>query len=332
MNQASRRVASALSIVIGLTLSVGTLAAGLRPALAGERLLNGARGAASAEASERLVADADLIAAGLQAMAAGELPAMRASLGQSETEFGSLLASDFPNVADNLAIIGEGGDSVRKVAANLARLSTDFEQADALPVGFIPLPVAAVGFVGLGLALLVCGVLAWRRTARWPLMLIAAIAFGSASANLITRSPQKAAAAERVIGGVNLADDITDQMQRRFDGASGFLSAYRSELLPAVAIALGADVDDLTARLDTQFPASARLRGVEGVAALRNVEHNITFRRRNVGRFGVVKGLPMDELLWAATALLALLGVSALVAVARTPRSSAGAGHQPESP
>ena len=183
-------------------LSVGTLAGGLGPARAGERLLDGARNAASVEASDRLVADAELITAGLNAMTMEELPALRNSLGLSEAQFDAVLVQEYPQLASNLATLSEGGNALRKTAANLSSISGDFEQADALPLGLLPLPVAALGFVALGIALTACGAVAWRGgPTRWALGAIAGLALVAVVFNLGTTARRKRRPPSESLGG-----------------------------------------------------------------------------------------------------------------------------------
>ena len=291
---------------------MGTLAGGLGPALAGERLLDGGRRAASAEASQQLTAETELIIAGLNTIATDELPVLRTATGLSGPQFDQLLAERFPAVANGLVTLSDGGNLLRKTTANLASLSADFEQADALPVASVPLPVAALGFAAFGVVMALCGAFAWWSAARWPLVVIAAVCVAAGGANLATRSPQKAAAAERVIGRVNLSSDITGGMQRHLDAVGGFLAEYRSQLIPAVG---GGDGAKLTAQLDAAFPAAARLCSAEGAAALASLQRNIDFRKSNVDNFASIDSLPVSALLWAATALFAVVAAAALAAL-----------------
>ena len=185
-----------------------------------------------------------------------------------------------------------------------------------MPVGFLPLPVAALAFAAMTAALLVCGIAALRTASRWPLVAIAALSVVVLAGLVGSRTIQKAAATERTFDKVSITTEVTDRMTRQLDGVTGFLAAHRDELVPATAAELGVAPQSMADQLDAAFPAAAALRSAPGSAALDHIGDSVAFRRGNVSNYETVKALPVSALMWASTGLWALV---AAASVARSP-------------
>lgn len=322
-----RKVSAIVTILVGLALCVGSLLGqGPARARAGQEMLDGARDAATVAGSARLAGDAELVIGGVTEAIDGELPALRDALGLSEAAFDEVLRSRYPAVAAVTAVSTQANDGLTKTVANLQRRATDFESADALPVPGVSLTAAAILVIVLGLVLVGLGAAQLRSGARSIPVAVAALCLLAVVGTLVTRSPQKAAAAERILGSLNITQAAATATVQQFDGASAFIDEYENKLVPDVARALGTGTASLTARLDVRYPAAAQLRTDRLAPALANIGADVRFRQENVDNFAKVGDFPLQATIWTTTALQLVAGLVALLAVRRTGAVARAAG------
>ena len=147
----------------------------------------------------QLRSDTNVVIGGLGQLTTDVLPAVSSSLNLDDARFKELLRTRYPAISAGIAGGGSATTALEKTVANLEARREDFRDVDSLPVAGMPLQATTALMMALGGALFLGGLLAWRPGGPAPLVAITALAALAMLGTVVTRSPQKAAAGERVL-------------------------------------------------------------------------------------------------------------------------------------
>jgi flagellar motor component MotA len=184
-------------------------------------------------------------------------PAVAGALEMSSDELGEFIGTNFPAVADGVAALPEIGSLLDDVVGLLDEQRSNFEQGDAIPLSFLPVPVVPFLVVVVGVAAILIGIImldegrrAWIAALVLGLVVIAVVfGFGLMS---------KASA----------TDDLNDALkpvytQETVDAAGNALGVVgamgeqlTTEMVPALADTLGMD-DAAMGEFLGQFPTTS---------------------------------------------------------------------------
>ena len=184
------------------------------------------------DAIVQLRSDPNVVIGGLGQLTTDVLPAVSSSLNLDDARFKELLRTRYPAISAGIAGGGSATAALEKTVANLEARREDFRDVDSLPVAGMPLQATTALMMALGGALFLGGLLAWRPGGPAPLVAITALAALAMLGTVVTRSPQKAAAGERVLGSLNITNATAQRTRAQFDGAAAFLAEFQTRLLP----------------------------------------------------------------------------------------------------
>jgi hypothetical protein len=309
-----RKIVGVTAIVIGLLLSVASVAVGFRASTSGERLLDGARPTMRDDVAQ-LRADFDTLQRGTDQTVEELIPALARELGTSTAALTAQVRDEFPRLGELFERQAEVEEALGKTVTNLEAHAGDFRAADDLPAPGVSLRVVPVVLLVAGLGTLAAGVFVLWRPGRRGLWLVAAMGALLAVPALALQAPQNASRAEQVIDSLNITEATAATTRDQFDTVDAALAEQRTRFFPAVAQALGTTTEELVAAVGEQFPAvGAALADIDGI--LSRIEADVAFREQNVDEFADVKNLPLGAMTWvvaAAGLLLTALAATQLV-------------------
>ena len=143
---------------------------------------------------------------------------------------------------------------------------------------------------------------------------------------LITRFPQKADAAERLLGTLNVTPAIAAHTRDVLEAAGAALDETDQRLFPDVAAQLHETPQQLDATIAERFPAVARLRAQEA-AVYRRYERRVEIREAGLKVIPEAKKFPLQSAFWWTVvpgALAVIASALALVSLRKGGPSSAG--------
>jgi hypothetical protein len=254
------------------------------------------------------------------------LPAVAATLGVTDEALRARIAADYPAVdrllveQPELVALAEGG------LANLEAQEERFENADALPTGFLPGWAGGAWSLILAAVVIVCGAVLLRahaaRVRRTALGLVAAVAVLLIALPLAMGTPGKAADAQAVLDTLRPTDELVARTEAAYVTSDEGMREFDERLMPDVAAALGVSRSQLDAAMALQFPeVAANLEEVPAV--LDRYEGRVEIRREGNEDLATLKEIPIEELGWFGPAFGALLAVVCGVAWWATERRTA---------
>ena len=133
---------------------------------------------------------------------AAEAPDLDAALarlvGTTTDQFGAIIQRDYPDLATGAAQFNDVVTLTDKAVSNLEARQDAFRAADDLPAFRLPFVTGLVMTIGFAAALMVFGVLAWRRAERWPRHVLVALTSAALLTALLTNVPGKARQADEL--------------------------------------------------------------------------------------------------------------------------------------
>jgi hypothetical protein len=271
-------------------------------------------------------ADFELTRAATDALYEELLPAYADELGFSPAVFASEVLPGYPALAA-LADPAARADTYRfaeGIVANLEAHQDDFAEADAIPVGW--LPMTAGPWVALAAAALVVGAGAWAalRGGRAPLVTLVVLGALAVVGPLAARYPQKADAADDLLATLDVTPEIAAQTRELLVTAQDAQAELEGRFLPDLASGLGLTQPELDADIATRFPAVATGRD-ELPAVFARYERRVEIREGGLEVIPEAKRFPLGAVTWWAVVPGALLALAAGIALvtARTGRAAA---------
>lgn len=258
-----RRIAAVVIAVTGLFLIAVPFALRLfERAGDAEQVTERFRPMMSDEGLVQLRSDFETVKAGGTEFINDAIPRFADDLGMTDTEFAAFTEENFPNVATGVEQIPGIVDFVDPVLTTLEDDTEEFDSADSIPVGDIPITVGPWVFLGLGAALVAAGAVILRGSGSGPLVATALLsAVVVVVAPFVVRFPQKADDGEDLaaVARIGLAQDGAHAAQSATVVLDDMVIEVRGEMLPALGDALDLTDAELGAVLAEDYPAIDRL-------------------------------------------------------------------------
>jgi hypothetical protein len=336
----THRIVGIGALVAGLVLAIGTFAVGgFRSAAAGERLLDLSRPELTEEGLAALRADFTTASTLGSEIGTQLFPLAAGAEGLTLEAYLSGLATRYPALAASGAESTETLTFTDRAITNLEAHQEDFERADDLPVPGVPLTVAPYVTLALGVVLLVAGAVLLRGrggSGVVPVWIVAATGVLLIGSTLVTGTPGKVAAADRLIDSLNITSESAQETRARLEvqvaGAAELEGRFLPELREQLGLTDAAFRDLLVARTPTVAATVGRI-----PALIERFEVDVRIREDGHDEFAAIEDVPIRALPWlyivsgaiallaAASALAALRGVRRR-ATGTTPAAAAATG------
>lgn len=295
-----RKVAAAVVVVVGIVFIVLILVNNLfavGPAF--EEMIDDFRPVLQEEALAQAQADVDGLAAAGEEFGTKIAPAMAQQLGMTPDEFGAMVQSQYPAVAQGMQALPEITATFTGLIQTLDSQRELFESADAIPTDDLPATTVPWIILVSGLAAIIVGVLMLLPGRTWAIVAVV-LGAGLVIVTFALNLPQKAADADEL--NENLTPIYTQEL---IDGASASLTVVtamgqqmQAEMLPDLAAQLGMSQDELNAFMGQNFPATAaamqtmpetlqRFEGFVGVFAM------------NLDNYETIQPVSFTPIIWA---------------------------------
>lgn len=253
------KVAGAIAGIVGVAFLVMTMVNNLfevGPAF--EEMIDDFRPMLTEESLDTARADiATLEAAGAEFQTVVG-PAMAQALGLTPEQFGGMVQSEYPAVAQGMEALPTITQTFSGLIDTLDSQSELFASADAIPTNDLPANTVPWIIALSGVAALVVGVLMYKPGRIWA-MLALALGLILIVSTVVLSLPQKAADADQL--NENLTPIYTQEL---IDGATASLAVIgamgeemQTKMLPDLAAQLGMTPEELGAFMGQNFPATA---------------------------------------------------------------------------
>lgn len=295
-----RRALGTVAIVGGLALIVATFALSLfEGTSSAERMSDRFRYMLSEDGLVELRGYFETVRAAGTEFTDEAIPRIAADLGVTQEQFGALVATEFPAIAEGVKQIPAIVGGVDPIIDQLEEQGPNFRKADAIPVDGVPITVGPWAFLVLGSVLVAGGAWTLRRpTSKGPVTLLA-IGMLMAVVPLATSFPDKVAAGDDVADVAVLG--LTDDGATFAEDATATLDAMFKEvetgLLPELSRRLRLTPDQLNAFLQTEFPAVAT--GVAEWPSIAPLAYGLAQDQRDsIDDFAAAGDIPFTLLPW----------------------------------
>ena len=312
-----RRIVAVLAVASGLTLIVFTFLTSAFLRLGdGEQVLDRMRGAASAQGFSAFAAGYTETLNGVNELVAKGYPAFADTYGMQTAQFTAYLESAYPALTYGVATVDALPTLVGPFATGVTALGHGgFEPVYNTPIKQLPLSSIPWLLLGVGFALVLAGLAAWKFRPRFFVGVVAVIGLAMVVGPFAMSLPSKADRTARVVAlaDIGLSPDSVLRSERAVYAAEGMIREFNEGLLPALAKRSGISPAAAHVKLAATTPAFAKLltdwptisAGSFGLA------ENM---RASAGEFDEAKGFPFKTAPWLAIALGAgLLLVSGAV-------------------
>lgn len=254
-----RKIAGGLVILVGVVFIAVTLINNLfavGPAF--EEMIDDFRPLLAEESLDTARADiAGLEAAGAEFQTA-IAPGMAQQLGMTTEEFGAMVQSDYPAVAQGMQALPEITATFSGLIDTLDTQRELFESADAIPTDDLPATTVPWIITISAVLAILSGVMLFMPGRVWPIVAVV-LGAGLVIVTFALNLPQKAADADQL--NENLTPIYTQELIDGAQGSLGVIAAMGDEMqnkmLPDLAAALGMSSDELNAFMGENFPATA---------------------------------------------------------------------------
>jgi hypothetical protein len=254
-----RKIAAAVVVIVGVVFIAVTFINNLfavGPAF--EELIDDFRPVLSDESLATARADIEGLQAAGEEFQTTVAPAMAQAMGVTVEEFGAMVQTNYPAVAQGMAALPEITGTFSGLVDTLESQRPLFESADAIPTDDLPATTVPWIITISGLLAIVAGVLLLMPGRIWPIV-TAALGAVLLIATFALSLPQKAADADQL--NENLTPIYTQEL---IDGATGSLAVVsamgeqmQTQMLPELAAQMGMSPDELNAFMGQNFPATA---------------------------------------------------------------------------
>jgi hypothetical protein len=311
------RAAGAVAGASGLVFVGATLAADtFSRADAGEAATDLVRPELEPDGLASHRADFELTRAATDALYDEALPGNAADLGLSRAQFEAQVLPDYPAV-DALADPAVRADTLAfadGIVSNLEAHQHDFAEADAIPVGWLPMTAGPWVAVVLGVVLVVAGAWVALRPGVAPLAVVAVLGLAAVVGPIAVRYPQKAAAADDLLATLNVTPEIAARTRDLLESAEAAQDELEQRLFPDLAAARGMTAAEFDADLAARFPAVAEGR-TAFPAVFERYETRVQIREGGLEVIPEAKRFPLTAVTWWSVIPGALTAVAALLAL-----------------
>ncbi len=255
----TRKIAAAVVVIVGVVFIAVTFINNLfavGPAF--EELIDDFRPVLSDESLATARADIGGLQAAGEEFQTTVAPAMAGAMGISVEEFGAMVQTNYPAVAQGMAALPEITTTFSGLVDTLESQRPLFESADAIPTDDLPATTVPWIITISGLLAIAAGVLLLLPGRVWPIV-TAALGAVLLIATFALSLPQKAADADEL--NENLTPIYTQEL---IDGATASLGVVaamgeqmQTSMLPDLAAQMGMSQDELNAFMGQNFPATA---------------------------------------------------------------------------
>jgi hypothetical protein len=253
-------VAPGLVILAGLVFIVVTFAQNLfSVGSAFEEMITDFRPALQDETIATYRADIAGLGAVANEFQTAVLPGLAQALGQTEEDLRALLDSQFPAVAQGMALLPEAGPQFAGLIDTLADQQSNFASADAIPTTEFVAQTVPWGFVIVGLIAIGFGIWMIAKGTRLSAILAAMLGALIVIGSFVLSLPGKSADADDL--NEALEPIYTVQTIESAKGALTVIGAMGTEMgtamMPGLGLMLQMDADTLNGFLAQNFPATA---------------------------------------------------------------------------
>lgn len=297
-----RRLIGVSVALLGLALVAGSIPAlflGRRAA----RVTDLVRPELLPAALARHRADFELAGRALTQVSDNLLPQVAAALGVRPELRAQLITSRYPAIDRVLANRQDIARLAGNSLSNLERRRLQFERADALPLSGVPMIVAPIAGVGVGAALVACGLLvighAQARRGRWPLWVAGAIGVGLTLGLLTAQVPGKSADAQAVLRSLDPSQRVVDRTVAFRDQVGQAVAEVEGRVLPDLAEAWAVSPEQLDAAIARSFPELAAARS-ELPAVLARYDARLHIRVAGAPDLRTLRPLPLEAIAWGS--------------------------------
>jgi hypothetical protein len=341
-----RRTALLLILVIGVVLMIFPFVTNLFGKTAGtEALTDTFRPTFTHATLEQTRTDFDGIKATAHQLQTETLPALPDALGMTDHEFATFLADNYPKVDHGVQELPRILPRLEKLVSGLEAEQGDFDRADAIPAGFLPITTVPWIVLVPGLALAVLAGLGLRREDEGAVRaalagsLVVGLVLAVAAIGLDLHG--KGAAVDRLTDALGpfFSEDGAAQTREDMDTVQAMADQLQARTIPDLAKALGMTPKEFDGFLTDNFPTVA-----SGVASFDTVlprfQADVTAISDNVGNFQKTADIPFSFLptssvfwwlLLPGLVLIAIpVAVSRLEAGGRTPTTIKIPSHRAE--
>lgn len=256
--------------------------------------------------------DFETLSAVIDGLDSSVLPAVAKELRMSESELRGEITRSYPEVGrlleqkDVLLPFAEQG------LTNLERQQEDFQNADSLPPRGLPGYSGGLLNIVLGAGVFVTGLVALSRGPTRTHAHFATIAFIAGLMIVVPvalQVPQKAQSAQRVLNSLNPSSQVVQRTDSAFESGRDGQIALQTELLPALATALGLNPAEFQSAIGLSFPETAA-----GLAEMPEIiaryQVRVAIRHDGATDLRALKRVPIGTLGWFNPACGAVLGVA----------------------
>ena len=329
------RVAPWVAIAGGITLIIAIVVGStFARADDGERATDLVRPELTRSGLAQHRADFELSRNGVDQLYDEVFPAFAAQLGVSTDAFEQAVADQYPAIGklQDPAVRADSFAFADGIVTNLERHERDFADADAIPVSGLPMTAGPVIAVVVGAVLILAGAWALLRRGIVPFAVIGVVGLTLVVGPLVTRFPQKAESAHRLLATLNVTPAIAAHTRDLLEGANDAMTGTEQRLYPDLASQLGESQQTLDAFITGHFPAVAQLRAQE-TTVFRRYERRVEIREGGLTVIPEAKKFPLRSVVWWTEALGALtVAAAALALVALRRRDTADPHMAPDAP
>jgi len=312
-----RKISAGVVIVVGIVFLVVALMNNLfQVGPAFEEMIDDFRPILTDESLATARADiATLEAAGTEFRTA-VAPGMAQALGMTAEEFGGLVQSEYPAVAQGMEALPQITATFSGLIDTLDNQQELFASADEIPTKDFPANTVPWIIAISGVLAIAAGVMMFRPGRLWAILAVV-LGAGLVVAVFVLSLPQKAADADQL--NENLTPIYTQEL---IDGATVSLATIgalgeqmQTEMLPDLAAQLSMSQDELNAFMGENFPATA--------AAMQSMPESLPRFEAFVGIFAVnldnyktIQPVSFSPIIWMIAiggALIVLMGGYCLV-------------------
>jgi len=261
MRKYLKYVAPGLVILAGVAFIVVTLVQNLFAVGSDfEEMMTDFRPAVQDEVLDVYRADIAGLAAVADEFQTAVLPGLAQALGLTSETLGGLLNTQFPALAQGMALLPQAGPTFAGLIDTLASQQDNFASADAIPTTKFVAQTVPWGFMILGLLAVGLGVWMLLKDTRLVAIIVAVLGAAIVIGSFVLSLPGKSAD----------ADDLNEALEPVYtvetvEGAKGALAVIgamgeqmSTEMMPGLGLMLGMNSDSLNQFLGANFPATAQ--------------------------------------------------------------------------
>lgn len=318
-----RKVTGVIAVVVGLGLIVMVFALQLfdRTDAAGH-LTASVRPAMSKQFLDQLQASVEEVRTGVDDLGTKVIPAVASLLKVTPAQLEASIQAKYPDITEGLqkrqAIFARYTSFVTVLQVH----RTDYTAANSLPIDGLPMRAGAWGTLGLGVALVVCGLLALATRGRTALLLILGLGLAAVVFPLVASFPSKSSKTGDLVDALRtpMSRSALSQYEADLDLARRFIPDVLNHLLPDTASALGVSRPALDQQVASISPALAK--AIPDLPRFLDAANLLISDKlaTDVPYFQNAKDMPVRVLPWMLIgpgALLAMLATLTLVPIRR---------------